>query len=95
MSTSKTDDDFYNRADEFINLANKQCDNVSINKVSSSLLFATSRFNAFIVSSMSNDVEGLKRDKDEAIKYFTDQYIKMLTENIDENIKNYERNNKN
>ena len=95
MSTSKTDDNFYNRADEFINLANKQSDDISVSKVNSSLLFAASRFNAFIVSSMSNNIEDLKRDKDEAIKFFTDQYIKMLTENIDENIKNYERNNKN
>ena len=95
ISTTKTDDQFYKRADEVINLANEQCDTISTSKVSASLLFAASRFNAFIVSSMSNNVEELKRDKDEAIKYFTDQYIQMLTENLDENIKNYERNNKN
>ena len=94
MSTSKTDDNFYKRADEVINLANKQCDTISASKVDASLLFAASRFNAFIVSSISNNVEELKRDKNEAIKYFTDQYIKMLTENLDENIRNYERNNK-
>lgn len=95
MSTTKTDDEFYKRADEVINLANKQCDTISSSKVSASLLFAASRFNAFIVTSMSTNVEQLKRDKNEAIQYFTDQYIQMLTENLDENIKNYERNNNN
>ena len=92
MSTSKTDDKFYNRADEFINLANKQCDSIENSKVSSSLMFAAARFNAFIAASSAKDVEDLKRNKDAAIQFFTAQYTQMLTENLDENIKNYERN---
>ena len=92
MSTSKTDDNFYNRADEVINLANKQCDSIANSKVSSSLMFATARFNAFIASSSAKDVEDLKRNKNAAIQFFTEQYAQMLTENFDENIKNYERN---
>lgn len=91
MNTSKTDDNFYKRADEVIDLANKQCDSIENSKVSSSLMFAAARFNAFIASSSARDVEDLKRNKDAAIQFFTEQYTQMLTENIDENIRNYER----
>ena len=90
MASSKTDDNFYNRADEIINLANEQCDEVASSKVGASLVFAASRFSAFIASSTAKDLDELKNQKDEAIKFFTDQYVQMLTENLDENIRNYE-----
>ena len=92
MSNNTEDKEFFNRADEIINLANTQCDNFAIGKVSSSLLFATARFNAFIVASSAKDLEELKKDKIEAIKYFKEQYEKVFIENIDEYIKNYEKN---
>lgn len=92
MSTTKTDDNFYSRADDVINLANKQCDSIENSKVSSSLMFAAARFNAFIASSSAQDLEELKRNKNAAIQFFTEQYTQMLTENLDENIKNYARN---
>lgn len=92
MSNDKPDDEFWDRADEIIDLANKQCNKASNGKVSSSLLYATARFNAFIVASSAKDSEGLKDDKEQAVKYFTEQYEKMLVENIDEHIKNFEKN---
>ena len=92
MSNNTEDKEFFNRADEIINLANAQCDKDAIGKVSSSLLFATARFNAFIVASSAKDLEELKKDKTEAIKYFKEQYEKVFIENIDEYIKNYEKN---
>ena len=55
-------------------------------------MFAAARFNAFIASSSAQDLEQLKRNKNAAIQFFTEQYTQMLTENFDENIKNYERN---
>lgn len=92
MSNNTEDKEFFDRADEIINLANKQCDNNPIGKVSSSLLFAAARFNAFIVASSAKDLEELKNDKAEAIKYFKEQYEKVFIENIDEYIKNYGKN---
>ncbi len=92
MSNDKPDTEFWERADEIIDLANKQCDNASNGKVSSSLLYAVARFNAFIVASSAKDAEDLKNDKEQAVKYFTEQYEKMLVENIDEHIKNFEKN---
>ena len=92
MSNETEDKNFFDRADEIINLANTQCDNTAIAKVSSSLLFAAARFNAFIIASSAKDIDDLKKDKTEAIKYFKEQYEKVFIENIDEYIKNYAKN---
>ena len=91
MSNQKVDDKFWDRADEIIHLANKQCDSNHSGKVSSSTLYAAARFNSFIVASTSTSQSDLIETKEEAIKYFTDQYKKMFTENIDDYIKNYEK----
>ena len=92
MSDNTEDKEFFDRADAIINLANTQCDDFAIGRVSSSLLFAAARFNAFIVASSAKDLEQLKNDKTEAIKYFKEQYEKVFIENIDEYIKNYDKN---
>lgn len=94
MGDKKEDSDteFWTRADEIIGLANKQCDSSDNGQVSSSLLFAAARFNAFIGASTAQDIEALKADKDKIIAYFSEQYTKMLTENISEYIDNYEKN---
>lgn len=81
--------EFWERADAVIHLANEQCSAAPNSKVSSSLLYAAARFNSFIVAVNASDLDELKADKDEAISYFTDQYRKMLTENLDDYIANY------
>jgi len=90
MSDEKPDNEFWDRADEVIALANNQCNNAAMGTVSSSLLYAAARFNAFIVASMADDAEDMQNDKDKAIEYFTEQYKKMFTENFDNYLENYE-----
>ena len=92
MSNETEDQEFFERADAIINLANSQCDDFSIGKVSSSLLFAAARFNAFIVASSAKDLDELTKEKEEAIKHFKQQYEKVFIENMDEYIKNYGKN---
>jgi hypothetical protein len=92
MDNETPDQSYWDRADEIIHLANEQCNHEMNGKVSSSLLFATARFNAFIIASSAKNVEEMKNDKEEAIKYFTEQYKKMLIENIDDYIQNFEQN---
>lgn len=92
--SSKTDDNYYKRADAMINLANEQCNDITPTKVNLSLMFASARFSAFIASTLAHDVNELTRDKEDAIKYFTEQFSNMLIENLDENIKNYQQDNK-
>jgi len=92
MSDEIEDKEFFDRADAIIALANSQCDDFPIGKVSSSLLFAAARFNAFIVASSAKDLDQIKEEKEEAIKYFKQQYEKVFIENMDEYIKNYGKN---
>jgi hypothetical protein len=91
MSKEGPDQEFWDRADAVIHLANEQCKDAPKGKVSSSLLYAAARFNAFIVAVKASNMEEMKSDKNKAINYFTEQYRKMLIENLDDYIENYGR----
>lgn len=83
--------EFWERADQIIALANDQVQGSTIGKVSSSLLYAAARFNSYNVATSAHDVEEMRKDKEEAVRYFTEQYRKMLLENIDDYIENFEK----
>jgi hypothetical protein len=87
----KLDGGFWDRADSFIDLANSYCENVETGKVSASLLYAAARFNASLVAGSAGSVNELKGDKEKAIAYFSEQYKKMLGENLQDYIENYEQ----
>ncbi|MCG9748337.1 DUF3144 domain-containing protein [Shewanella sp. Isolate8] len=89
--TNEVSPEFWKRADEIIALANEQAKEFDIGKVSSSTLYAAARYNAFNVASSADDVEEMKRDKKEAIRYCVEEYQKMLIENLDEYIESYEK----
>ncbi len=91
MTKEKPDDGFWDRADSFIDLANSYCEKGEMGKVSASLLYAAARFNASVVACCAKSVDELKGDKKEAIKYFSGQYKKMLEENLEDYIANYEK----
>ena len=90
MNSDEISPEFWERADQMIALANEQVKDSTIGKVSSSLLYAAARFNTFNIASSAKDATEMKKDAKEAIKYFTEQYEKMLTENLDDYIENYE-----
>jgi len=85
------DDGFWDRADAHINLANSACGTVAAGKVSASLLYAASRFNAFVVASNSSSATDLRDRKGEALEYFTAEFRKMLEENCDDYIEHFEK----
>lgn len=89
MSNEERDDEFWKITDEFINLANQQCDTSRNGKVSTTLLFAAARFNAFMFASMAKDLETFKQERDLAVQYFTQQYEKAFVENLNDYEKNY------
>ena len=80
---------FWDRADAHIHLANGQCDSADAGKVSASLLYAASRFNAFIVASNATSAESLSQSRGQTLEYFTQQFRSMLEENLDDHIKNF------
>ena len=89
MSKENRDDEFWEITDEFIKLANEKCDKHKNGKVSSSILFSAARFNAFMYASTAKDLEDFVKDKDLAIEYLSEQYKKILIENLSDYEKNY------
>ena len=95
MKDNELDKQFWNRADQFINLANEQSQEASLGEVSSSFLYAAARYNAFVAAATAKNIDELKKNKEEAIRYFANQYYEMFVENIEDWIENYEKHIKN
>lgn len=71
-------------ANSFIDKANELAGENSPENVGMALLFAASRFNAFIVSQHSNNLESYEADLPKAKEFFTSQYEDMLEENLED-----------
>ncbi len=85
------DENFFERADEHINLANNHINTqIEPRLVSASLMFASARFNAWISASGFENGEELKARKKELLEYFVSQYSSMLEENLDNYADNYD-----
>lgn len=89
MSNEERDQEFWSLADEFIKLANEKCDAMRNGKVSTTMLFATARFNAFMFASMAKDLAEFKQQRELATEYFTQQYQQAFVENLNDYEKNY------
>ena len=74
------EDVFHEVADEFINLANDLSDDWAQPLLSAAILYAAARYNAFNF----NTCDGNAANKEAAIRYYTEQYSKMLRENLRE-----------
>ena len=85
------DDNFFERADEHINIANNHINSkIEPRLVSGSQMFASARFNAWISASGFKNGEELKERKKDLIEYFVKQYESMLEENLDNYADNYD-----
>lgn len=73
-------------ADTFIELANKFTNTQSKERVSAAIMFAAARYNAFEASSKSKD---LKKDKTDALGWYSLEYKRMLDANFDDLIENH------
>jgi len=90
MSDDQPDKQFWDLADSFIHLANEHLAKVPRSRVSATLLYAAARFNSFVVTASSTSKAQLAEEKEAAISYFVEQYEKMLRENVEDQLKNYE-----
>lgn len=86
----EVDKHFYDRADEHINLSNDQLNTESKGKVSASMMYGLSRFNSWVSACGWNSSEEMKSAKKETLNYFVDEYRKMLEENLDDYINNFD-----
>jgi hypothetical protein len=87
----EVDERFYARADEHINLSNDQLSQTSRGKVSASMLYSVARFNAWLTACNCRSGNEMRTAKQEAIEYFAEQYKKMLVENLEDYIDNFDR----
>lgn len=91
MNDNTPPPEFWTRANALINLANDQCDSAIPNEVAASTMYASARFNAFIVATTTGSAENMKAEKDRALEYFTDQFRKMMESNLDDFAENFEK----
>lgn len=85
------DDKFYDRADAHIRLSNEQISGeITMGKVSTSLMYAAARFNSWVSACGWNNGQEMAASKEETIEYFVTEYRKMLEENMDDYIKNFQ-----
>jgi len=89
---SNIDDEFYKRADAHIHLANSQIsEEITRGRVSASMMYATARFNAWVSACGWQNSQEMTEAKDDVVEYFISEYRKMLEENFEDYIENYER----
>lgn len=86
-----TEREFRRVADTFIDRANEHLNTVPKENVGMSLLFAAARFNAFVVATHSKSAEKYEADRAKAVEFFTEQYLRMLEENLDDYRRIYEQ----
>ncbi len=90
--TAQIDDEFYDRADAHIQLANEQLSRTAARgTVSASFMYGVARFNAWICACGRKDAQEMGESKAESIDYFVAQYRKMLEENFDDYIEHFDR----
>lgn len=79
MSESGPGKEFFAVVDRFINLANELVPEHGLARVSATILFAASRFNAHNYLATDGDPE----NRQAMIDYYCEQYREMLLENLD------------
>ena len=85
------DNEFYQRADEHIKLSNNQIKkNIPLGEIGASMMYSTARFNAWMNAYSCDNVVEMKIKRQETIDYFMEEYRKMLNENLEEYIENFD-----
>jgi len=70
--------------DSFIDSSNELAELDSPENVGMALLFAASRFNAFVVSQHAENIDDYEKDLKKAQDFFMSQYQEMLNENLED-----------
>lgn len=90
---------FFERADDFIKLANDFCrpkqgekpDPAELRgQVSAAMLFATARFNTWVAANNFKDGNEMRDAKDQVMSYLMQQFQMMLEDNFEEYCEQFE-----
>ena len=90
MIVQDPDDEFFDRADRHIHLSNEHLKATPPGKVSASMMYATARFNAWVSACGFRSGEEMRGARAETVDYFVTQFRKMLEENLDDYIENFQ-----
>ena len=91
MTTPNNDEQFWQLVDSFISLANEKAQTMDRNVIGPSLLFAATRFNAYMLASATGNVEIFSQQKEDAMKFYKEQHEKMLVDNFNDFEINFEK----
>ena len=89
--SEETPEKFWKLSDAFINLANELYQEEADGRVGYAMMYAAARFNAFMVATTAGHKSALDDEKEEATEYFTEQYRKMFSENIEDYRENFDQ----
>jgi hypothetical protein len=84
ISDDELDVAYRGMVDLFIDRANELAEDNSPENVGMALLFAASRFNAYVISQHAQTLEDYERDLPKAHEFFLAQYQQMLDENLED-----------
>lgn len=87
----ETNEQFFGRADEHINLANQQSRTADAGRVGASMTFAAARFSAWLAANRFQSAERMRAGKQEALQHFVQQFQQMLDDNIEDHIRQLEQ----
>lgn len=83
---------FYERADEFIKLANQlRTDDAHAGKINASMLYAVARFSAWTAATGFVKGSDYRVEKQDIIEHFTKNFERMLADNIDDYADNFQQ----
>lgn len=87
---SERDQAFFDRADAFIKLANKQMEkSVEAGEVSASFMYGLARYSAWFSASGWTTARDMAGARDETVDFFVNEYRRMLELNMDDYIQNF------
>ena len=83
---------FFDRANAIIQVANdhNQDPEIKTGEISASFMYALTRYNAWFGSTGFKTAEQMQLKKAEMMKYYVDEYTKMLEGNMDDYIANFD-----
>ena len=91
MSQQDTNEQFFERADAHINLANQQTLTADRGRVGASMMIAAARFSAWLAAHRFQSAERLRAGKQETMQHFMQQFQQMLDDNIEDHIRQFEQ----
>lgn len=84
MSATSDKPLFFSHADAHIDLSNEQLQVADRGAVSGALMFASARFNAWLIASGAHSLEGASASRESSLDYLAQQYREMLADNLDD-----------